>query len=428
MQIRDLGKPLGGEAEILRKGLFNPIRASVKVETDKICLFEADDKTAEAEYVATKIRRAITEKEGLRYRDISVLVPDVASYALPLKKAFSEYGIPYFIDEKKSLRRHPVSRFLLDCFRVVRERFSPIAVQSLTQNVLFGESDEYRNYLYKFANYRGGAKRPIKDGDAVSGYDREALEAARERVLLATNGIKTSGHGRDYCYAVEKIRENFNFDDGLKKLQDGIDDIAHKGYLAQINKALDGVLAEAKFLTGDKEMTVAEFEAVLKNGLEATEISLIPVKADAVFIGDITDSRIEKASVLFAMGMTESVPRASADTAIVSDKEIARLAEVKAMMEPTVAEVNLRARESVCLNLCAFTDTLHLSYPLAADGSEPALSDVFRYIDRLFVSANGKLPRRKKLLPSDFAYKCSAVARIPVCSTRPYSLRWTSSV
>jgi ATP-dependent helicase/nuclease subunit B len=300
---------------------------------------------------------------------------------------------------------------LLDCFRVVRERFSPTAVQSLTQNVLFGESDEYRNYLYKFANYRGGAKRPIKEGEAVSGYNREALENARERLLLATKDIKVSGHGRDYCFAVDEIRKNFDIEKGLKNLQDNIDDLAQKGYLAQIDKALDGVLAEARLLTGDKEMTVAEFEAVLKNGLEATEISLIPVKADAVFIGDITDSRIEKASVLFAMGMTENVPRASADTAIVSDKEIARLAEVKAMMEPTVAEVNLRARESVCLNLCAFTDTLHLSYPLAADGSEPALSDVFRYIDRLFVSVNGgKLPRRKKLTESDFAYKCSAVA------------------
>ena len=411
VQMREVGTPLKGEAEILRKGLFNPIRASVKVETEKICLFEADDKTAEAEYVATKIRRAVTENEGLRYRDISVLVPDVASYALPLKKAFSEYGIPYFIDEKKSLRRHPVSRFLLDCFRVVRERFSPIAVQSLTQNVLFGESDEYRNYLYKFANYRGGAKRPIKDGEAVEGYNREALENARERVLLATNGIKARGHGRDYCLAVRKILADFDVQNALVDLENSIDDVAQKGYLAQIDKALERVLAEAELLTGDKEMTVAEFEAVLKNGLEATEISLIPLKVDAVFVGDITDSRIEKASVLFAMGMTENVPRASADTAIVSDKEIARLAEVKAMMEPTVAEVNLRARESVCLNLCTFTDTLHLSYPLAADGSEPALSDVFRYIDRLFVAVSGgKLPRRKKLMPSDFAYKCSAVA------------------
>jgi ATP-dependent helicase/nuclease subunit B len=89
LQVRELGKPLNGEAEILRKGLFNPLRANVKVETEKICLFEADDKTAEAEYVATKIRRAMSEKEGLHYRDISVLVPDVASYALPLKKADS---------------------------------------------------------------------------------------------------------------------------------------------------------------------------------------------------------------------------------------------------------------------------------------------------------------------------------------------------
>ena len=410
LQIREVGKPLEGEAEILRKGLFNPIRAAVKVETEKIHLFEADDKTTEAEYVATKIRRTMSEMAGLRYRDISVLVPD-ASYILPLKKSLAEYGIPYFIDEKKSLRRHPVSRFLLDCFRVVREGFSPVAVQSLTQNVLFGESDEYRNYLYKFANYRGGAKRPIKEGDAVSGYNRTMLEKAREKVLLATNGIKARGHGRGYCSAVRKILKNFDIENGLKALEDSIDDVAQKGYLSQIDDALESVLSEAEMLTGDKEMTVAEFEAVLKNGLEATEISLIPLKSDAVFIGDITDSRITKMHTLFAMGMTEAVPRASADTAIVSDKEIARLAEVKAMMEPTVAEVNLRARESVCLNLCSFTDTLHLSYSLAADGSEPAISDVFRYIDRLFVEVNGgKLTRCKKLLPSDFSYKCSAVS------------------
>jgi ATP-dependent helicase/DNAse subunit B len=106
----------------------------------------------------------------------------------------------------------------------------------------------------------------------------------------------------------------------------------------------------------------------LKSG---TDIRGTAIEKDGKAV-DLTDSRIESARVLFAMGMTESVPRASADTAIVSDKEIARLAEVKAMMEPTVAEVNLRARESVCFNLCAFTDTLHLSYPLAADGSEPA--------------------------------------------------------
>ncbi len=409
VQERDMGAALDGDAEILRKGLFNPVHANERVKTERIRIFEAEDKIAEAEYVATKIRRAMAENPSLRYRDFALLVPDVSAYSLPLKKALGEYGIPYFIDEKKSLKNHPVSRFLLDCFRTVREGFSPLAVQSLVQNLFFGESDEYRNYLLKFANYRGGAKRAIKTGDAVKGYDTEQLEACRKRVLLATENIKARGHGRAYCAAVRKILADFDVENTLKALENSLSDVAQKSYLAQIYRALEKVLAEAGLLTGNKEMTVGEFEAVLCDGLDATEISLIPLKADAVFIGDITESRIEKVSTLFALGLTDAVPRNSGDTAIVSDKEIARLAEVKAMLEPTVAEVNLRARESVCLNLCTFYDTLHLSYPLAADGSEPALSDIFRYVDKLFCGQdNKKLKRHKKLPAEDFPYRCSA--------------------
>ena len=410
LQSRDCAKPLKGAAETLRKGLFNPLKAGRYEMTEQIRIFEANDKAAEAEYVAVKIRRAMSENPTLRYREISVLTPDVAGYSLSLKKAFGEYGIPYFIDEKRSLKRHPLSRFLLDCFRTVKERFSPTSVQSLTQNLFFGESDEYRNYLLKFAGYRGGAKRPIKRVDIVeNNYNIEELEQARERLLLATNGIKARGYGRDYCKAVKDILEKFDVQKKLKELSDSMDDVAHKGYLAQIYSALEKVLAEAELLTGNKEMSVAEFEAVLKDGLDATELSLIPLKADAVFIGDTTDSRIERATMLFAMGMTDAVPRSSTDTAIVSDKEIARLAEVKTLLEPTVAEVNLRARESACLNLCAFSEQLYLTYPLSADGSEPALSDVFRYIDSLFKDKDGKkLKREKKHESADFVYQCSA--------------------
>ena len=171
------------------------------------------------------------------------------------------------------------------------------------------------------------------------------------------------------------------------------------------------MLDEAELLTGEREMTASEFETVLADGLDATDISLIPLKADAVFVGDITDSRIEKVRVLFAAGMTDDVPRNADDTALVSDREIERLAEVKTLLEPTVAEVNLRSRESASLNLCTFTDMLCLSYPLAADGSEPSLSDVFRYVDGLFADKKGlRLQAEKKLPDADFKYKCSAVS------------------
>lgn len=410
--IRDFGVPLDGAAENLRKGLFNPVRRE-KIHDESLSIFEAEDKNAEAEYAAMKIRRELGENAKLRYRDIAILTPSVAAYSLPLKKALTEYGIPYFIDEKKSLKSHPLSRFLLDCFRVARERYSSASVQSLAQNAFFIDadtSDEYRNYLLKFANYRGGAKRPIKTGESVSElFDLEKVEEGRKYLLDCTQEIKTRGQGRDHCNSVRNILQKINAKKGLEQLAEGLDDVAQKGYLSQIEKALDGVLSEAELLIGNKEMTAAEFEAVLKDGLDATEISLIPLKYDAVFIGDIADGRIEKTRVLFALGLTDEVPRSAVDTALISDKEIERLKEVKTLLEPTVAEVNLRSRESVCLNLCSFSDKLYLSYPLPADGSEPSVSDIFRYVDSTFCEGNGgKLVRKKKIAPEDFAYRCSA--------------------
>lgn len=412
VKIVDCGAPLEGEAERLRKGLFNPERPEKRVFTNAVNVFEAEDRIAEAEYVAVQIRKALTENANLRYRDFAVLIPDTQSYALPLKRALGEYGIPYFLDEKKSLKSHPISRFLLDCFRVAREKYSPAAVQSLAQNIFFGESDEYRNYLLKFANYRGGAKRAIKTGEAVESlYSLPDLENGRERLLKATKNIKQRGQGRDYCAAVRKIIADFEIEKRLKSLQDEIDDLSQKSYLSQIHNALFNVLEEAELLTAGNEMTVAEFESILRDGLDATEISLIPVKSDAVFVGSTIESRIEKVEQLFAMGLTDAVPGNAVDTAIISDKEIAKLAEVKTLLEPTVAEVNLRHRESVCLNLCTFIQKLHLSYALSADGSEPALSEIFRYVDGLYCDeTGGKLPRVKTILAEDFKYKCSAPA------------------
>ena len=412
VSLRHMGAPLDGAAEDLRKGLFNPMR-TLKRYDDNIRIFEGEDKSAEAEYAAMKIRRELVENQGMRYRDIALLVPSVAAYSLPLKKALTEYKIPYFIDEKKSLIAHPLARFLLDCFRVVRERYSPASVQSLAQNVFFSDSetsDEYRNYLLKFANYRGGAKRAVKTGETVTQlFDLDKVEKGRDILLSCIQEIKARGQGRDYCDAVRKIMVKISAKEGLEGLEESLDDVAQKSYLSQIEKTLDSLLTEAELLTGDKEMSAAEFEAVLKDGLEATEISLIPLKYDAVFIGDIADSRIEKTRVLFALGLTDEVPRSAVDTALISDKEIQKLAQVKALLEPTVAEVNLRSRESVCLNLCAFTEKLYLSYPLPADGSEPSVSEIFRYVDGVFCEENGgKLLRRKKIDPSDFPYRCSA--------------------
>lgn len=397
-----LGKPIEGEAELLRRGLYDPdCLKGARKPTQSVKLHEAADVWAEIEYVAVQIKKNLQQK-GLRYRDFALLLPNCAEYSLPVKRAFAEYGIPCFFDEKKSLKKHPVSSFLLGALEAVRERFSPASVQALAQNVFFGESDEYRNYLLKYANYRGGALKELRDSEA---FDIKKIQSGKARLEKATKNIKRKGYGREFCLAIRQLLLDFEIEKQLEKLSEEVEDVSVRGYLSQIFKALERVLAEAELLTAEREMTVAEFQSVLSEGLDATEISLIPLKTDAVFVGDISSSRIEKTRVLFAAGLTDSVPHCADDTALVSDKEIERLATFKTLIEPTVAEVNLRTRESVCLNLCAFTDELYLSYSLNSDGSTPTLSEILRYVGGVFEISE----KTKEIPESDFAYACSSL-------------------
>ena len=238
VKMLDLGEPIGGEAEILRKGLYEPdCLKGLGTPTDKITIYEASDLWEEIEYVAIQIKKNLQEK-GLRYRDFALLLPNTNEYSLPVKRAFAEYGIPCFFDEKKSLKKHPVSDFLLGALETVRERYSPASVQALTQNVFFGESDEYRNYLLKYANYRGGALKEIKDTDA---FDFEKVESGKARLEKATKNIKRKGQGREFCIAIKNLLKDFDVENQLASLAEQVEDVSTRGYLSQIFNALERV-------------------------------------------------------------------------------------------------------------------------------------------------------------------------------------------
>ena len=407
--VLNKGKPLFGEAEAIRLGLFNPERTNKpRVVTDKVRFFEGEDKRREGEYVAVQIRKTMAKTNGLHYRDFAVLVSSVENYTLALKRAFNEYEIPYFIDEKRSLKNHPISRLLLDSLQVVKDKFSAPTVDALLSNIFFGDCDEYRNYLLKFGNYRGGAKREIKVSEAVAQrFDIEKIKADRERLLLATKNIRLKDNGYNYCKAMRQILKDFDTTSKLLQLQENLTDIAHKSFLSQIDKTLDALLTEAESLIGNRQLTVTDFYILLSDGLNATEISLIPLKADAVFIGDIQDSRIEKIHTLFCVGLTDEVPLNASDSAIITDREIAKLQEVKTLLEPTIAQVNLRARESVCLNICTFLEGLYLTYPLPSGGKQGTKSEIYRYVNNVLCNSDGQdIPMQKDFSNDDFVYRC----------------------
>ena len=415
----NVGTPLEGEAEQLRQRLFiteilpdGPQKGKKDnlYPTDAIRIFAAPDKAGEAEFAAVYIRKHMAQNPDLRYRDFAVLTPSVEEYSLAIRKAFSEYGIPYSLDERISLKRHPLAKFILAVMDVAIERYSPASVDAATKNIFFGDGDNYRNYLLKHANFRAGATKDIKVAAADDFGGIEYLTECKRKIQQAVDLFKDKHTGGEYCLAVEALLEEVGAQETLKRLLKDAEDEGTRSYLSQIEKKLQGVLDEAKLLAGDKPMSLEDFATLLADGMEATEIAPNPLRLDAVFVGDSTDSRIERVRVLFSFGMTDALPRTSDDANLITDQDKIKLQEIQAYLEPMVEEVNLRNRESFALNLCTFTDALYLSYALGSNGEDPTVSEVFRYIKGTFkTTLNTKIAEEKRYPAEDFAYRCSAL-------------------
>ncbi len=384
---------LRGDALRLYEQLFSPERyGEPATEARSVCTFEAADEAAEMDAVCALIKKHVAG--GARYRDIAVLVPD-ATRLLAVEKAFSAYRIPYFADRKRPFSEHPFCTFALAVLQAVADGALPSSADAVAANVMFGEgSDEYRNYLLKFGGYRGAVRREIKEGEAVARYDREKLVACRERMLGYLGAFPRKGTCAAFADGVRKLLQM----SGAERISEALGEHfggADREFLAL--SRLEGVLTEMNAVAGGETFTAREFAALFSSGLSSLGVSVIPQSADAVFVGDATESKFGRADYLFVTGLTESLPRASFDTALISDRDIGRLSALRVEIEPAIAVVNARARESLACNLCSFGKMLYLSRPQRTSEGETQRSEILSYVGRIF---------RTLPLPDLFPYDC----------------------
>lgn len=414
------------EAEALRRNLFEPAYPAERLSTENVHIFEAADEDDELSFIAAMIKSEVLDR-GLRWRDISLFLPDVAGYSVGLEKIFSEYKIPYYADVKRRLSLHPLSKFLLGWFSLVSDGFELADADAFIGNPFFGEDrgsrERYRNYLLKFANFRGGAKRPIKE----TAEEPLVLAAMRDKFLSAFEGARTAMTGGEYCRLARRLLDSF----GCGKTQEDLAKrLKEEGFAAEsefMSRGLDGilrVLGEAEELSGGAKLRAEEFSAVLAEALTALEVSLIPQYADAVAVGSLTESKQCASKVVFAAGLTSDVPPAGADTALITDRDIDRLRSLQVEIQPKIREVNARARENAGLALCSFSARLYLSYPLSRGGEECKRGELIDGARAALCAQEGRslpvltravLERTEKTAASSYAryLACLASERVP---------------
>lgn len=113
------------EADSIRTKLFDPQCFHQKgFRTKNVHVFEARDITEELEFIAASIKKFVLDG-GERYFRISVMLSDVNAYRPVLARVFSQYNIPYYVDERRPLTEHALTAFICDYIECVAGGCAP---------------------------------------------------------------------------------------------------------------------------------------------------------------------------------------------------------------------------------------------------------------------------------------------------------------
>lgn len=353
---------------------------------------------AEAETVAVKITELVRER-GMRYRDMLVICSDMEARGPVLKRIMDEYGIPCFMDRKRGVIHNPCVEYILalldiigkgwrfeDVFRLVRTGLSPVSSD---------DGEDLENYAYKYRIRGGRWKSEFKYGAAEIGVSgMEGLNAARESLVGLISGFESAFRRADTGGAKTRLLYDFLKDaagipDRAEQLTAFLRDSKRHEYAEETSQIWDVIIAildQIVELSGDEAMTHEEYNLMLRTGLEAVEIGLLPPTLDQVLVGTLQRTRPGRIKALFVIGANDgSFPAAVGTEGILNDDE-------KAVLLSKNIEIckhdELRAREeklAIYKVLSKPSDYLWIGYSAAdQDGKELKPSLILGRLKKIF--------------------------------------------
>ena len=382
-----------------------PSQPQAEISATALELLTAPDRDAEVEVVARKIRTLASQ--GMRFRDVAVLVRDLNDYHGKIDAVFREHGIPYFVDRRRTAGHHPLLQFVRAALQVARFDWPHDSVMTLLKTGLAclapDEADEVEDYVlshrirtgtawesaepwsYRRDLTRHGESNDNPDPDGTSPSDTAALRVDRLRrrivehlrPLLLLARAKEPPAVKQFVRALSELFERCGVRRTLSSwMQSAADagDLEQRAEHEQVWAELAALLEQMAGLVGDESVTAAEFAEILESGLERFDLALTPPTVDQVLVGQVDRTRTPpglRAAVVMGLNAGE-FPRAARDRTVLSDTERRELRRRKVDLDGDGRSDLLDER---LLGYFAFTrpaERLILSRPLTSDGERLA--------------------------------------------------------
>ncbi len=371
------------ELSFLEKNMFRYSHSEYKGECKNIRIQRSADPRSELEFIAGEICRLVRE-EGYRYRDISIVTGDVATYSRLAEHIMETYSIPVFMDYKRDVLHNPFIECIRSALAVVSDDFK---FNSVFRHIKCGMPYSLDEGLFLLENYciaRGikGRKKWSREwknykDSPFSDEDMDTINKLRQKIFAPLNDLYASFKGdstvREKTTGVYGFLTAINAQQLLKDMETQLSesgDTSKEKEYSQIYKIVIDLLDEYVDLLGDTPISGEDYIQILEAGFSEARIGIIPPGMDMVTLGDITRTRLGDIKVLFFAGVNDGIiPAADPGAGLISQTERIYLSD-KIELAPTVREKAYIQRFYLYLNMTKPKDKLYISYSaVSADGN-----------------------------------------------------------
>jgi len=362
-------------------------------------LFQSSNPAEEIGQVVHRIQQLVI-RSGLRYRDVAVVTGDLPGYGREIGHQFEQNGIPFFLDDKKTIISNPMVELIRAALEVVQRDFSYESVFRYLRTGLVTtdrvRTDRMENYVlalgirgYKKWNstwdrvYRGGGGLNLQELNEFRELVMTPLFDLRE--ALRKPAVTIAGMAEavilflETCQVQEKMleyEEQFT-SRGEYRLA--------KEYSQVYEMVLD-LLERIKLLLGSETVGKKEFMDILDAGFSEMTVGVIPATVDRVVVGDITRSRLAHVKVLFFVGVNDGiVPARKNRGSLLLDREREFFGEHQLELAPTAREDSFQQRFYLYLAMTKPARKLIMSYAkTGSDGKSRRASYLIGELRQMF--------------------------------------------
>lgn len=358
------------------KHLYRFTSARYDQEVRELELVEASVPSRETEEVAARIHDLV-QNHHIRYREIAVITGDLSGYGYEIANRFQAEGIPYFMDDKKSIMENVMVEFIRAALETVRKDFDYESIFRFLKTGLVSKEREKIDRMENYVAAMGirGYQRWKEEWEHTyrGGKDINLLELNefRREVVSKLECLKEAmGHKekniRSMTAAVVACLEECQVQRQLEAYREYFEDAGEYSLAKEYEQVYELVIQmfdRLVHLLGEEKTGGREFGQILDAGFEEIRVGVIPATVDRVVVGDITRTRLDKIKALFFMGVNEGiVPSKKEGGGILTDTDREFLKEMSLELAPTAREDSFRQRFYLYLMMTKPSDLLVVSY------------------------------------------------------------------